>query len=447
MSASVVIGGLGVSGLGCALELARRGIDFVALEQDTRPGGLAKSEIVDGFRIDCGPHIVLGVPAELDGLLAELPGLDLQPRSGRSCIGLDDGLSRVVPTPFQRHLGHLPLAVRGRLLLELAAARRTNGNHASTYGEYAIARCGRSVFELFLHGYESKRLRFRVDDIPADWTDRVARPSVRSLVSPRWTTRFRDEDGGESRFLYPRTGGIEALPRALARRLPVGSIRCASEIVEIDAEARELALANGGTVSYDHLVLSLPLPEVVARLKDPPHDVRAAAQNLVYTSIYVVSLGVEEPLGGPWTFMRFPGDRLPFYRVSLPSRYAADSAPAGHGVVVAETSHHPTRYRLDAGEAARGARRGLTKLGVLRRGQRVVVERVHDIRYGHVVYNHRTRESVRIVLDYLHERSVHTCGKYGLWKDMLMTGSLLTGIDVARRIASPQKERTSSATA
>jgi UDP-galactopyranose mutase len=197
-------------------------------------------------------------------------------------------------------------------------------------------------------------------------------------------------------------------------------------------------------------VLSLPLPEIVRLLRNPPPSVTAAAEHLVYTSIYAVSLGVEGQIATPWTFMRFPGRRHPFYRVSIPTRYAADCAPEGCAMVVAETSHHPTRHRLDPEQAARDARRGLVELGLLRRGERVVAERVHDIRHGHVVYDHRTRESVRVVLDHLRSRSIHTCGKYGLWKDMLMTGAILTGVETAARIADAvdedQKKRSSSAT-
>jgi protoporphyrinogen oxidase len=451
VTAPVVIGGLGVSGLGCALELARRGIPFVAVEKETRPGGLARSEAAEGFRFDYGPHIVLGIPAELQGLLHDLPGLDLQPRSGRSCVALDGGLTRVVPVPFQQHLSHLPLAVRGRALLELAGARRGNGHHPASYGEYAMARCGRSVYELFLRGYESKRLRYALDDIPPDWTDRVPEPSLRSLVRPRWTTGAGGNGAAESRFLYPRAGGIEALPRGLARLLPAGSVRCDSEIVEIDATMRRLTLASGRTVSYEQLVLGLPLPEIVALLKDPPSAVRSAAEDFVHTAIHVVSFGVEGRIEAPWTLIRFPGSHHPFYRVSFPTSYAPDNAPEGHAVVVVETSHHPTRHRVSPQEAAHGARRGLTDLGVLRPGQRIVVEATRDIRYGHVVHNHRTRASARLVLDHLNARAIYTCGKYGLWKDMLMTGSILSGMEVARRIGegaeASQKKRSISVTA
>jgi protoporphyrinogen oxidase len=278
----------------------------------------------------------------------------------------------------------------------------------------------------------------------------VPEPSLRSLVRPRWANGAGGNDAAESRFLYPRAGGIEALPRGLARLLPQGSVRCGSEIVEIDARMKRLTLASGRTMSYEQLVLSLPLPEIVVRLKDPPRAVRAAAQDFVHTSIYVVSLGVEGPIEVPWTLIRFPGNHHPFYRVSFPTRYAPDNAPEGHAVVVVETSHHPARHPLAPEEAAQGARRGLTELGVLRPGQRVVVETSRDIRYGHVVHNHRTRASVSLVLDYLSKHSIFACGKYGLWKDMLMTGSIVSGMEVARRIGddeAAQKKRSISVTA
>jgi len=42
--ASVIVAGLGISGLGCALELAKSGVEFAAFEKELRPGGLARSE-------------------------------------------------------------------------------------------------------------------------------------------------------------------------------------------------------------------------------------------------------------------------------------------------------------------------------------------------------------------------------------------------------------------
>ena len=50
----VIVVGAGIAGLAAAYELHKRGISFVVLERTPRPGGLIRSEQIDGFTIDAG---------------------------------------------------------------------------------------------------------------------------------------------------------------------------------------------------------------------------------------------------------------------------------------------------------------------------------------------------------------------------------------------------------
>jgi hypothetical protein len=122
------------------------------------------------------------------------------------------------------------------------------------------------------------------------------------------------------------------------------------------------------------------------------------------------------------------------YRLSFPSYYAPDSAPRGLGIVVGEISHHAARYPLSPSEARRDFHGGLAQLGILGKGQRILVETIRDIRHGHILYNHKTRASIRFILDYLRRASILTCGKYGLWQDMLIPESIRSGVQAAREI-------------
>jgi protoporphyrinogen oxidase len=439
MSAAVAIAGLGVSGLACALELTRRDIPFVAFERDNRPGGLARTETVCGFRLDYGPHILLGVGDELRAWFNGLPDLDLEVCSGRSCIAFGRDMKLAIPAPFQRHLNYLPLSIRVRLLAELLGRNRRHGSPAN-YGEFAAARCGRRIYEMFVRPYESKRLRFNLDAIPADWTDRLEPLSMGSLLVPRWLSGYKRPKTNESRFLYPRSGGIEALPRAMANLLPGVSLRYGNRVMEIDPRGRRIFPENGPPVTYQFLAISLPLPEIVSILKDPPQDVRRASAELQYTSIYVLTLGVDGHIP-PWSLIRLPDSGVSFYRLSFPSQYAQGSAPPGQSVIVGETSHHSSRHNISTRAAMDDFRSGLRRLGVLRDNQMIVVENLRDVHYGHVIYNHRTKAAVRVILDYLEAHSIIPCGKYGLWRDMLMTHSIVSGMEAAQKIAShAQKE-------
>ena len=432
--ASIVIAGLGVSGLGCAVEIVRQGIPFSAYEKEDGPGGLARTDAVDGFRFDYGPHLLLDPPEDIAKWFGRLPGLDLALCTGPTGIAMDARLESVIPAPFQQNLNWLPLHVRARLLLDAVARRGASGKPPANYSEYAVAQCGRGIYELFVRGYDTKRLRFTLDQIPADWNNRIEKTSWRSLIFPRSCARVLGAEKRDSRFFYPRSGGIEALPRAMAKLLPESAIRYGRKLVEIDPRSKSLTFLDGTAASYEHLVLSLPLPEIVALIKQSPREVRSAAEDLVYTSIYVLSAGIDGPIP-PWFLLRIPDSGLAFYRLSFPSHYSPGSAPEGKAIVVAEIGHHPVRHPLSPGDARKEFDRGLRRMGILQPGQKILVETLRDIRYGHVLYNHATRASIRLILEYLRAGSIFTCGKYGQWRDILIPESILTGMAAAREIA------------
>jgi protoporphyrinogen oxidase len=433
MTTSVVIAGLGVSGLACALELTRRNMPFIGFERENRPGGLARTEVVGDFRLDFGPHILLGVGTELRGWFDGLPDLDLDVCSGRSCIAFGRAMELAIPAPVQRHLNYLPLSIRVQVLAELLGSNDHHGSSTS-YGEFAAAQCGKRIYEMFLRPYESKRLRFNLDDIPADWTDRVEPLSLGSLLVPRWVSGYTRHKPRESRFLYPRSGGIEALPRAMANLLPRANLHYGNRVMEIDPASRRIFRENGPPVFYQYLVISLPLPEIVSMLKDPPTAVQHAAEHLQYTSIYVLSIGIDGSIP-PWSLIRLPDSNVSFYRLSFPSQYAKGAALPGQSVIMGETSHHASRHPISKRAAMDDFRSGLRRLGILGKNQKILVENLRDVHYGHVIYNHRTKAAVRVILDYLEAHSIIPCGKYGLWLDMLMTHSILSGIEAAHKIA------------
>jgi protoporphyrinogen oxidase len=221
----------------------------------------------------------------------------------------------------------------------------------------------------------------------------------------------------------------------MARLLPPLSTRYGCELVEIVAESKSIAFSNGESADYEDLVLSLPLPQIVALLRNPPVELLRAAENLLYTSVFVVSFGIQGPVP-PWSLLRFPRPDTGFYRLSFPAHYAPDIAPEGHSVVMGELSHHCTRHPLTPGEARDQFHRGIEQLGILQRGQKIVVENIREIRHAHILYNHSTRASIRSILEYLGSKSIFVCGKYGLWKDMLIPQSIGSGQEVAREIIS-----------
>jgi phytoene dehydrogenase-like protein len=72
-----IIVGAGVAGLSCALELKRKGIEFVILEASDAVGGRVRTDRVDGFLLDRGFQVFLTAYPEARRVL-DYSSLDLK---------------------------------------------------------------------------------------------------------------------------------------------------------------------------------------------------------------------------------------------------------------------------------------------------------------------------------------------------------------------------------
>ena len=98
-------------------------------------------------------------------------------------------------------------------------------------------------------------------DMSTDWLQgpRIYRPSLeevlRGAISPsaptvHYITHFR----------YPKEGGFVSY---LNKFVPMGNLKLNHKLIAIDPRMRQLRFSNGVVASYDTLVSSVPLPELI----------------------------------------------------------------------------------------------------------------------------------------------------------------------------------------
>lgn len=425
----IVLVGLGVSGLACALELQQHSADFSAFEREAGVGGLTRSERMDGFTFDYGPHIILSTP-DLFGRL----NLELEDCACESAIF--PNLARVisVPAPIQHHLHRLPIAERVKIFGDIVGRNlKRQKQRPDTFQQLILAQSGKTLFNLFFRDYELKRMRFPLQDIDASMPSRIQPPALAYLFGFGQSGKQAACGGNDTRFKYPQAGGIDHLPKAMAALLPSRQIHLQHSLSAIDLQTKQAVFSNGRRECFSSLVLSLPLPEVIARLKNPPKTILEAAQQLVYSSLYVLNIGVDSPSQLPWAIARIPKQDVCFYRVTVPSNYSNACVPEGLSSLTIEVAHHGQRYALSETAVREQIFRDLSRLGILASPKQVVVEWLYNIHYGHVVYNAKTRAALALIFAYLNGQGVYCCGKYGEWRDMLMPHAIQSGIEAAHK--------------
>ncbi len=421
----VAILGGGLAGLGASMECGAP-----VFEAASRAGGVAASDQVDGFSFDRGIHVLNSKSPKVLSFLADL-GLDMVPITRVAQI-----YSHKVYTayPFQVNTAGLPL--RLRINSVWGFFNRNKHPDPTNYEEWMYRNIGTTFADTFLIPYSEKFWGVSPKEMTFEWTgNKVPMPSTLQVVRGALWSR-QTAIGSNAMFHYPKNGGgYGAVARALEKR--AGDIRLNHRAVELDTTARQVTFENGARISYDTLVNTIPINELVRITTDAPDEVREAASKLRTNSIRVVNLGIRRANVTDKHWVHFPEKDISFFRISSPSNFSPDMAPPGMSSISAEVSYD-RNSPPDSEELFETVRRDLVRVGLLRDDDEIVVRHSYDIPFAYCIYDRNRKAAMRTLKDWYGERDVITCGRFGLWtyfwSDEAINSGRTTGRKVLKRM-------------
>ena len=438
----IAIVGAGPCGLACARELRRLGHDDWALyERDGQAGGHAGS-VVDaaGFTWDLGGHVVFSHFGEFDALLDEVMGDDVTEHERSSYVHFR---GHWVPYPFQNNLRHLPAEDAYDCLLGLVDAPGADGN--PDFATWMEGVFGQGITRHFMRPYNGKVWAFPPERMSATWiSERVSvvdyRRALRSFVLGQDDVGW----GPNNTFRFPSSGGTGEIYRRLARSLGVG-ISYEHELVGVDASGRRLHFANGREEGYDALVSTMPIVELVGAITGAPRDIREAATALKHSGVRVVGVGYERPLEDDRSWLYFPEESVPFYRVTNFAKYAAANVPGAETTrfrsYLTETSYSEFRPLAEE-ELLRRVPAALDEVGLVDESAPVASVHEIDVPYAYPVPTLDRDAALSAVQPWLMNRSIYSRGRFGSWRYEIgnMDHAVKMGIDIARHLLEGQPE-------
>src|SRR5712692_9092610 len=429
-----VIAGGGLAGLSCAREL---GSGFTLLEAEDRVGGLARTEVAQGFSFDFAGHWFHARDAEVRALVEErwLRG-NLLAVERRALVHSEGVWTEF---PYQQNLHGLPARTVAECLIGFVQATAGEPGRAlrerplRDAAEFIQRHLGDGFARHFMLPYNEKLYTVPCEELSPEWGGRfIPRPSLEEVVRGALGIE-RDDAGYNATFWYPRSGGIEALVHGLAaevRAMP-GEVRTGARVAAIDLSARRLRLASSEELSWDRLVLTAPLPVLARAVTGAPAAVRDAAERLQAVSVTVVEIGAEDNGAERFHWAYFPEKRFPFYRIGSPSEVNPALAPSGCRSFAVEFGH---RGAVDKAQLIEQALRGLEECKLIDR-RRVLLQRARTIPVAYVLFDHHHQKARALVLDHLSAHGVQVAGRYGRWEYSSMEDALLSGREAARKLA------------
>lgn len=427
----VIIIGAGLAGLTAGRVLGEAGADYTILERSCRPGGLCRSENVDGFTFDYTGHLLHLKEGESRELILEILGDELEEHARRASICID---GTFVPYPIQAHFCKLPAPLAGKCMEDLIAV---SGNQAApdmSFPDWARAQFGDTLAGIFMIPYNRKLYVHPLEEMEVSWTSwSVPKPTLKQIediAAGLEPPAF----GYNATFFYPRDGGIETLPKALCSGQE-DRIRTTARVVHIDITSRTVTLDSGEVLYYRYLVNTMPLPDFIGICKGLSRQTALNGERLRHSSVLGICLGLDGPIVCDDHWIYFPDDNLPFYRIGFPSNFSGQVAPDGCGSLYAEFALAPGEA-LDGEKAAETVLRTLHEYGLTERSTRAVGRIDLKIPCAYVFHDRHRARRIESLKAGLRSMDILSVGRYGAWEYSGMQEAIDWGLLAAREVLS-----------
>jgi len=312
----VVLGG-GPAGLTAGYLLAKQGKPVVVLESSDQVGGIARTEVRDGYRFDLGGHRFFTKVKEVDDLWHEIMKEEFLKRPRKSRIYWR---RKFLEYPLQgmdviRKLGPWELFLCG--MSYMWATLKPKGRE-ETFEDWVSNRFGRRLFNHFFKAYTEKVWGVSTSEIRAEW----AAQRIKGL-SFFYAARaaFLGNRGNQIKsligeFNYPRFGPGQMWEQMMDDiRSHGGEVRLNAPVTRLRTDGGRIVevVAGGETLTPSHVISSLPLRTTVG-IADPeaPGRVRDAARGLRYRDFLTVLLVLTETniFEDNWIYIHEPDVRV-----------------------------------------------------------------------------------------------------------------------------------------
>jgi protoporphyrinogen oxidase/glycosyltransferase involved in cell wall biosynthesis len=464
----VVVIGAGPTGLSAAYHLGEQAL---LLEQNDRVGGWCRSLRDNGFTFDHAGHIMFSNDPYVQELYRQLLGdnvhwqdreawiyskgvhtrypfqaalYGLPPDVLRECLvgaiearfgplnapGFARGTGQPPPAPHPSQHGHSSTACKAESITDCCAdgsvepvqllprgdSTTAAPNTPRNFEEFIHAVWGRGIAKHFALPYNRKLWSVPLSEMETSWLGgRVPLPNLEEMIDGALRPVAKPM-GPNARFGYPLRGGFQALMDAFLPHLR-GEVRLSSRVARIIPSEHELVLEDGSAFTYEQLISTMPLPELVRLIgHEAPGAVRGAAGQLRHISVRCVNLGIgrEHLTDKHWIY--YPEEPV-FHRIFVQGNASPHVNAPGGFALTCEITYSPEKPLPCDGEALIDrCIADCISVGMIRPDDPVVARNQVDMPYAYVVYDHARKRNVDIIRRWLGLQDIILAGRYSEWE-------------------------------
>ena len=421
-----ILGG-GLAGISIAYFL--RDLDCEVLEEFSRIGGHCKTKKKNGFSYDMGGHIMFSKDKEM--LNFELKLLEDNKQKFRRFNQIWFK-GRFIKYPFENDLHSLDKEDIFDCLYHFF--NNPYPRPKTNFKEWIYYNFGKGIAEKYLIPYNKKIWKIDPSELGLDWVEgRVPKPPAEDILK----SALGIETEGYTHqlyFWYPKKGGIESLVLAFAKH--VKNIVLNYKVNKVKKINNEWLVSNGKTEkTYDKIINTMPLPELLKCLDNIPKHVVHAINSLRYNSTIIVMIGLNKVKIKDKFAFYVPQEDTLYHRLCFYTFLKADHAPEGKHTVTAEITYYP------GDKISKMSDKEIIKhtIGTMEREGFIDSEDVCETdlvnsRYGYVVNTIGYIDKLKIIREYFDSIGLHLCGRFAEFEYLNMDVVVRHSFELAKKI-------------
>jgi protoporphyrinogen oxidase len=422
----IAILGAGVTGLSVAYHLKSR--SYRIFEQAETPGGLCRSTKVDGFTFDYTGHLLHINDPQLKQLLINILPCQLLRINRNAAIYYK---RRYLPYPFQANTFGLPKQIVFDCVMGFIKTHmnRKAPQHRTSFKDWVLQTFGDGFAKHFFIPYNQKLWQMDLKKLTSDWVSwSIPRPTIQEVVQGALGIQNTGM-GYNASFLFPQKGGIGILPDAMSKH--VRNMNLKKKLISVNLTKKRLNFDDGEVVSYDTLISTIPLPQLLRKIEDLADLWTGMDTKLRFVSVQNLNIGINRKRTSDFHWIYFPEPEFPFYRVGFYSNFSPSMAPKKASSMYIEISSTP-QNKKNQDTLMEESIDALQGCGILNKGDRIVATNYANIEYAYVVYDIFRQKKLSDILHYLKKHQVLSIGRFGAWTYSSMEDALKQGRETAR---------------
>lgn len=413
--------GAGISGLAAASVLEKE--NTVVFEKENYYGGLCNSFNINGFTFDTSIHLSFTNNIRIREYFDKIEYNTHLPISYNFWSGY------WLKHPVIHNLYKIP--VKDKIECIKGFVERPQIEKINNYNEWLLATYGKDIVEKFHSKYTRKYWCKASEELSTTWVgERLNTPKLENMLSGAFQEN-NDIEYYAKEMRYPKEGGYKAFLNPLYEK---SRVELNKEAIKINTKEKYVRFKDESTIYYENIISSLPINEVVKLLDNVPQQVIKSSENLLNTSVALVSIGFNKPdIPKYLWFYIYDEDILPA-RVYSPSLKSKNNAPDGCSSLQFEIYYSKDKkLNMSEDDILQHVRQKMIDMNICKEKDILFMD-YREVKYANVTFYNNMEYDRDIVKEYLNNQGIILIGRFGEWDYLWSDQSYLSGLRVIDNI-------------